>query len=81
MISSLHAKERVNRSHQICGDDVSSTQIDSACFIRVAKREQHSITITALISFSPQTPLRRPAFEAVLRRTVLFNINHKSLEA
>jgi hypothetical protein len=79
MISSLQAKERVNRSHQGCGVDVLSARMESACFIRVAKREQRSIV--RLFSFSPQTPLRRRAFEAALRRKVLFNNNHRSLEA
>jgi hypothetical protein len=79
MISSLQVEERVNRSHQSCGVDVSSARTDLACSIHVRRRKPHNIT--GLISFSPQTPLRRPAFEAALRRRVLFNINHTSLEA
>ena len=79
MISSLQVAERVNRSHQICGVDVSSARIDCAYFILVAEREQRPIAWP--LSFLPQTPLRRRAFEAALRRRVLFNINHRSLEA
>ena len=79
MISSLQVEERVNRSHQICGVDVSSARIDCACFILVAEREKRRIAWP--LSFSPQTLLRRRAFEAALRRRVLFNINHTILEA
>jgi hypothetical protein len=78
MISSLQAKERANRSHQSCGADVSSAQIDSACFIRVAKRDQQSV---ARLSSPPQMSLSQRAFKAALRRRVLININHRSLEA
>lgn len=78
MISSLQSNERGNRSHQTRGVDVASARIDLACFIRVAKRDQQSV---ARLSFLPQTPLRRRAFEAALRRKVLVNINHRSLEA
>lgn len=78
MISSLQATERANRSHQSCGADISSAQIDSACFIRVAKRDRQSI---ALLSFPPHLPRSQRAFKAALRRRVLFNINHRSLEA
>jgi len=79
MISSLQSKERANRSHQSCGADVSSARIASACFIRVAKRDQLFI---ARLSFPPQTPLRqRRHHEAALRRRVLFIINHRSPEA
>jgi len=79
MISSLQVEERVNRSHQSCGVDASSARINLACSIHVRRRIQHNIT--GLISFSPQTALRRRAFEAVLRRRVLININHTFLEA
>jgi hypothetical protein len=78
MISSLQANERANRSHQSCGADNSSARIDSACFIRVAKRDQQS---TAWLSSSPHMSLSQRAFEAALRRRVLFNIIHRSLEA
>jgi hypothetical protein len=78
MISSLQSKERANRSHQSCGADVSSARIASACFIRVAKRDQLFI---ARLSFPPQTPLRHRHHEAALRRRVLFIINHRSPEA
>jgi hypothetical protein len=78
MISSLQSEERANRSHQRRGADDSSAQIASVCFIRVAKRDQQSI---AWLSSPPQLPLRRRAFEAAPRRRVLFNINHRSLEA
>jgi hypothetical protein len=74
MISSLLVKERF--SHQSCGVDISSARHDLACCDRVRGREQPWV-----ISFSPQTPLRRPAFEAPLQRSVLFNINHTFLEA
>ena len=79
MISSLQVEERVNRSHQSCGVDASSARMDLACSIRVATRGLQSIA--SVFSFSPQTPLRRRAFEAVLRRKVLVNINHTFLEA
>ena len=79
MISSLESKERANRSHQSRGAEVSSARIASACFIRVAKRDQRFI---AWLSFPPQTPLRqRRHYEAALLRRVLFNINHRSSEA
>ena len=79
MISSLQVEERVNRSHQSCGVDVSSARTDLACSIHLRRRKPHNIT--GLISFSPQTPHRRRTLEAALRRRVLFNINHRLLEA
>jgi hypothetical protein len=78
MISSLQSEERVNRSHQHRGADDSSAQIALVCFSRVAKRDQQFI---AWLSSPPQSPLKRRAFGAALRRRVLVNINHRSLEA
>ena len=79
MISSLQSKERANRSHQSRGADVSSARIASACFNQCSQREQ---LLAARLSFPPQTPLRqRRHYEAALRRSVLVNINHRSLEA
>jgi hypothetical protein len=78
MISSTLSNERANRSHQIRGADVSSARIASACFIRVAKRDQ---LLVARLSFPPQTPLRQRELEAALRRSALFIINQKSPEA
>ena len=79
MISSLQSNERVNRSHLRRGAAVSSARIASACFNRVAKRDQRFI---AWLSFPPQTPLRqRRHYEAALRRKVLVNINNTSSEA
>ena len=78
MISSLRVEERVSRSH-LCGVDVLSVRTNLACSIHLRRLDQQNTT--GLTSFSPQKPLRRPAFEAALRRTVLFNINQTFLEA
>jgi hypothetical protein len=78
MISSLQSEERANRSHDRRGADDSSARIALVCFSRVVKRDHQSI---AWLSSPPQSPLKRRAFEAALRRRVLFNINHRSLEA
>jgi hypothetical protein len=79
MISSLQSIERANRSHQSRGTDVSSARIASACFNSVANRQQ---LLGARLSLPPQTPLKqRRHYEAALRRRVLVNINHRSLEA
>jgi hypothetical protein len=78
MISSLQSEERANRSHHRRGADDSSARIALVCFSRVVKRDQQFI---AWLSSPPQSPLKRRAFEAALRRRVLVNINHRSLEA